>query len=239
MKLAAGIVVLLVLLTQVAYAITIDGSPDDWATATLFSDSYDQNETTISDIYDIYRYSETSQLSTVYFYFETFDYGPPLDQAWFAIYINSDNDTGTGYPDYPWGGPTGADKRLVWSPANDTGIPPYVGHNEVDLQVWDGGTSSWVSSGRYYSAAWGSDDNDNPANATYMFVEWAMPDSEITSDTGDFTWWVYYNNATDDEDDIAPDGTEGTPGQTPEPATLGLMLLGLVGLFGHKLRKNG
>ena len=214
--------VLLIALGGIAHAITIDGSLNDWDLNAVVFAGVDPNEADISDVYDIRNYAEVLGDSTMFFYFDLYDYQAPASGAAFAIYIDADNNAATGYT-FPYDIPVGADVRLWWKPEGES-----IGIGDVDIQTYNSG---WVSSGDYCDAAWGVDPTDS-----FLFTEWKVPDSIITSDDGSFRWWAFYDNDDQDPDDFAPSDQDGVPGITPEPGTVALLLVGF-GFVVGRMRK--
>ncbi len=206
----------LLLLVSFAYAdvITINGSDSDWTSPDTVNDDPDEG---IAQDYDIdLNYFEWDDVNeNLCFAYYTYDTLAAYTADNFTrILINADADGGTG-------GTTcqvdGIEYYLQWDLARTTPAP--------ELWYWNG--SDWLenTSPVYVDVDYGG-----------KFVEWAVAAADVGYPSK-FEWGAYLDNGGTGDDDFCPDDCDQR-GFTPEPATMTLFGLGLLGLGAWRRRRT-
>ncbi len=220
-----------------ADVITVDGSDSDWSSPDTTNDDPDESTVTLQG-YDIdYTYAEWDAANArIGFMTQTIE---PCSQAYAADFveflINADENDSTGGS---WHGATGADYRIYWDfdGTEYTAYNPTSGSSAPTLESWNSVTSSWQTVTGLGSndllIAWG----DNGTGPDYSIIECTLNPTYIGM-PDKFEWGCYLDNGDESADDGSP-GTMDQRGYTPEPTTLALLPLGLMGLVAWRRRKR-
>ncbi len=217
MRLVISLIVCIMLFAVTASAdvITIDGDDTDWKYPDTSND--DPNETGIADDYDVdwnyYEWDDSQEHCSFAFY--TYDSLASDTQDNFGrVIINVDADSTTG--------------GMV---NQEPGMEYYI-HWDLDrtnpsasLHYWTGSGWSQVTSPTYVAVDAGTN-----------FIEWAVHADDIGYPSK-FAWGGYLDNGGVGDDDFCPDDVD-QPGFTPEPATVALFGLGLLGLGAWRRRRD-
>jgi len=217
-----GLVVCVVILSLVAAQadiITIDGGNSDWGSPDTTNDDprdawYGAQWNDEVDInFNYYEWDYETGSGYCAFAFETYATMPD-DTPWdyTEVLINTDKDTGTGGARH---GKNGFEYAIYYD------LHPTT--PDVKLYEYNG---SWSE----VSGA----DVDAKRVASTDFVEFHVVAADIGFPST-FQWGIYYDNDNDPPDDWCPDDGD-QHGFTPEPATMTLFGLGLVGLGAWRRR---
>ncbi len=229
--------------------ITVDGDDSDWFPAdpnTWRSEHNDPIGDAVAPTdpptylygYDIdWSYGLwDNEASRVAFMLQTVDPTPHSgDQSadFVEILINVDDDEATGGS---WHEMDGADYRIWWNYDGTAGTTYDLGsaNHPVYWQEWVGGPNSWSTVG-------GTDAGDvlmawDDQGTDYSVIE-CTANPELFGTPDEFTWGFYLDNGTTASDDASPNDMNQR-GYTPEPTTLALLPLGLLGLAAWRRRSN-
>lgn len=222
-----GFLVLLALFTamvtgaQAAVIYTVNGFNDtdgvDYEWGAFNTVVTDANEPGISDNYDIYQnfYATQNQggVDKLFFAFTTYAHLGNNTNDYAQIMINADGDMNSGGES---AGIVGLEYVLYWN----LGTPTSSSY----LQTWDG--TNWVTttpaSLQVAKGTWG----------TYGLVEWGINMSVVPGWKPTSPWGVYLDGGGPQADDYSPDEI------VPEPGTIALVSLGLVGLIARRRRQS-
>ncbi|MCD6399800.1 PEP-CTERM sorting domain-containing protein [candidate division WOR-3 bacterium] len=231
---AALVVAVLCAFASGVWAITVDGIKEAaWNSPWTVND--DPNEDNIRDGYDIdYNYYIWNDDGTGNMYFAMQTYSLMSDPElttqttadFAAILLNTDNNSSTGSDPYGFG-TVGAEYYMQQSLDVQEGsaVP-------VALYHWNG--SGWDLVG---NVGWMAR-NDNPVgNETYTFIEFSV-DADLVGHPATFSWGGYIDNGISDPEDHCPDDWQ-QGGETPEPTSMALMLLGLPAMVLLRRRREG
>ncbi len=220
-RLLISLAVLLILLFTATIAaaevINIDGSDADWTSITIDT----INDDPIGDVVDPpadYNYAydidwnyfewDVANNNLAFAFYTEEDLGSTAGH--FAeIFLNTDKDSTGG----TWRSVPGLEYYMTWD------------MDGTDWELWEWTTSWSQVSSPDMSAAKGSD-----------FVEWAV-DADEVGYPATFYWGAYLDNAGVWSDDYCPDDYE-QEGFIPEPGTMALMSLGLVGFAAWRRRRD-
>lgn len=249
-----GLAALLVPVAATAAVITVDGDMSDWGTGAGWGTWNDANEGDTVDNYDIKsihwhfgnKPAEAGPVTTLFLGVEFFDAfeasGTGSRSIADAFFFNFDTIPGQG------GSPSGmggwwpaSDFYVRWAipdaPLNGPGVS-----TDLVLFRWKTATNNWgwASGGAKEvgdNGVWAGWSNDTVNDAWY--TEFAIPITSLwgAGPVDDFGWSVYYDNGLPSADDFAPGQERFVPVDVPEPGTMALFGLGMLGLFVARRRR--
>ena len=235
---ALALLVLVVPSSVVADVITIDGSDTDWGSIT--PPASDGNETGINDAYDINRnwfhwgYNSSNERR----YFMMVEQFAPSPSGGF----NSGSYTELLINAGPGGGSRRGLDGVDYYAAVGLNAGGEYTQSEAYWYRWTGTTFSFGGGpGQRYSGipfAWGDNPSGDPA---YWVLEWELdpdfPTVHGRDPLGDIGWAAFVDDSTTGPEDICPN-SGFDDGTIPEPGTLALFGLGLVGMIAIRRRRR-
>ncbi len=208
-----GCILLVCVIGLQAGVITIDGSDRDWMSPDTTNDdareAWYQNawHDDVDIEFNYYEWDYETGNGYCAFAFRTYDTMPPDSCGDYTeILINVDEDSGTGGARH---GRSGFEYALYYD----------LSASSPNVILYEYNSGSWADVG--------GADVDALRLPTTDFVEFHISATDIGFPSK-FQWAAYYDNDDSPPDDWCPDDTD-QPGFTPEPTTIVLLGLGLLG----------